>query len=102
MEDIFEPRLSDLLKAISDIRELQRQQFERLDKLISNSAEKESYTVEEAAERLRKAKWTVRQWCNLGYAQATKIRSRGRTGEWRISHDELVRLQNEGPLHSSS
>ena len=42
---------------------------------------------------------SIRQWCNKGQVMgARKVRGKGRTGEWRIAHDELVRLQNEGPL----
>jgi hypothetical protein len=69
----------------------------RLEKQVSVSTAKENYTVEEAAERLGRAKWTVRQWCNLGQARANRIRGSGRKGEWRIAHDELGRLHNEGP-----
>jgi hypothetical protein len=70
----------------------------RLEKLSAASLQKESYTVKEVAERLGKSWYTVRQWCNLGRAHATKIHGRGRQGEWRIPHQELVRLQNDGPL----
>jgi hypothetical protein len=74
--------------------------IERLDRIevsLALSVEKESYTVEEVAERLERAQWTVRRWCSLGQVAAKKIRGKGRTGEWRIPHTELVRLQNEGP-----
>jgi hypothetical protein len=33
---------------------------------------------------------------------AYKVHGKGRTGEWRIPHQELVRLQNEGPLSEGS
>ena len=73
---------------------------ERLDRLEQNlamSREKEAYTVDEAAKRLNRRPWTVRQWCNKGeVAGAYKVRGKGRTGEWRIPHDALVRVQNEG------
>jgi transposase len=58
---------------------------------------KEGYTIEEVAERLNRAEYTVRQWCNKGQANARKVHGKGRTGEWRVSPDELARLQAEGP-----
>jgi transposase len=76
--------------------------LERLDRLEKHQAVavvKESYTTEEVAARLNRSEWTVRQWCNKGQVQgAKKVHGKGRTGEWRISHGELVRLQNHGPL----
>ncbi len=53
---------------------------------------KEAYTTEEAAERLGRSDWTVRQWCNKGQVPgAYKVRVKGRTGA------TLARLQAEGP-----
>jgi hypothetical protein len=73
--------------------------IERIETRLALSVEKESYTVEEAAERLDRKPWTVRQWCNkLQVNGAYKVHGKGRTGEWRIPHEELVRLQNRGPL----
>src|SRR5438132_14111742 len=87
-----EDRIAPLLGAIV-------QRLERLEERLSLSVVKESYTTEEAAERLGRSEWTVRQWCNKSQVKgAKKVRGKGRTGEWRIPHDELVRLQNEGPL----
>jgi hypothetical protein len=75
------------------------QRLEQLEDRLAISVVKECYTTEEVAERLGRSEWTVRQWCNKGQVRgARKVRSKGRTGEWRIPHDELVRLQNEGPL----
>jgi hypothetical protein len=75
------------------------QRLERIEHKLEMNVEKETYTVEEAAERLGRRPWTVRQWCNLGQVRgAYKVRGQGRRGEWRIPHEELVRLQNEGPL----
>jgi hypothetical protein len=74
--------------------------FDQLEKRLALSVEKESYTVAEAAVRLDRSRWTVREWCNQGQAKAKKVRGKGRTGEWRIPHEELVRLQNEGPCRS--
>jgi len=32
--------------------------------------------------------------------RASKVPGKGRKGEWRVSHAELLRLQGEGPLHN--
>lgn len=56
---------------------------------------KETYTTDEVAERVGLSPWTIRQWCNHGKIHALKIRGRGRKGEWRIPHGELLRLQGE-------
>jgi transposase len=86
--------------------DLLRELVERLDRIerrLELNVEKEAYTVEEAAERLNRSPWTVRQWCNKGQVEdAYKVHGKGRTGEWRIPHAELVRLQNEGPLPEGS
>jgi excisionase family DNA binding protein len=84
---------------IRQVLEQQQVQLDRIEKSLALSVEKETYTTEEVAERLGFGVWTVRQWCNKGRVQsAKKIHGRGRQGEWRIPHEELVRLQNEGPL----
>jgi hypothetical protein len=74
---------------------------ERIDQLEKNLAiarPKETYTTAEAAERLKRAPWTVRDWCNKGQVPgAYRVKGKGRRGEWRITHDALVRVQNEGP-----
>jgi hypothetical protein len=59
---------------------------------------KKAYTTAEAAERLPtlKSEWSVRQACNKGRIQAYKVPGKG-DGEWRISHDEIVRVGAEGP-----
>ncbi len=59
--------------------------------------QKEAYTTKEVAERLERAEWTVRQWCNLGKVpEAYKVHGKGRNGEWRIPHEAVVRIQNKG------
>jgi transposase len=67
-------------------------------KSLLSSTVRDSYTVEQAAKRLGKAEWTVRQWCNKGLVPgAQKVHGRGRQGEWRVPHEALVRLETEGP-----
>jgi hypothetical protein len=75
------------------------ERLERIERHLALAVEKEWYTTEEAAERLGRKVWPVRQWCNKGQVPgAKKVRGKGRAGEWRIPHEGLVRLQNEGPL----
>lgn len=60
---------------------------------------KEFYTTAEVAQILRRRPYTVREWCRLGRIHAEKAHSgRGLDDEWRVSHEELVRIQNEGLL----
>jgi hypothetical protein len=70
--------------------------------LVQTRTVKEWYSTGEAAERLGRAEYTIREWCRLGRAQARKKPcGRGKGGEWLISHAELERLCNEGPLPTS-
>ena len=78
------------------------ERLDRLEKYQSLAVVKEGYTVEEVAERLGRRPWTVRQWCNKGLAKGKKVHGKGRTGEWRIPHEELLRLQADGPLKEAA
>lgn len=75
-------------------------QFEEMKALIlSMPHARETYTVEQAAERIGRRPWTVRQWCNLGQVPgAMKKRGRGKTGEWVLPHEVVLWLEREGPL----
>lgn len=67
--------------------------------LASQRTVKEWYTTHDIAAMFDKAEYTVREWCRLGRINAVKIPSlRGGEQEWRISHAEVVRYQNEGLL----
>ena len=60
---------------------------------------KEFYTTKEVARILGRKRYTVCEWCRLGRVNAKKTHAgRGQDDEWRISHVELVRIQNEGLL----
>lgn len=80
--------------------------LERLDRIetalntiIRQRTVKEYYTTAEVAQLLGRAEFTVREWCRLGRVWAQKRKcGRGNTKEWIISHDELMRIQNEGLL----
>ena len=86
--------LSAVLAGIKERLDSQQEQLLRLERLLARSEVKETYTTKEIAAKLGRSEWTVRQWCNRRQAKARKLRD----GEWRIPHEELVRLQNDGPL----
>jgi hypothetical protein len=77
-----------------------KEQLGWIEQRLGLSVVKDAYTPEEVGDRLpsKRTPWTVRQWCNRGQARAHKVHGKGRQGEWRITHEELLRLQNEGPL----
>lgn len=67
--------------------------------LLRQRPSKEWYSTAEVANLLRRAEYTVREWCRNGRLKAKKKPcGRGKGGEWLISHQELTRLQNEGLL----
>jgi hypothetical protein len=60
---------------------------------------KQSYSTHDVARILGKRPFTVREWCRLGRINARRALSgRGVDKEWRITHQELERIQNEGLL----
>ena len=70
-----------------------------LQSLLKERTIKEWYTTAEVAKLLSKAEFTVREWCRLGRVGAQKKKcGRGVASEWIISHEELVRVQNQGLL----
>lgn len=75
------------------------------DRTVRGAILKEYYTTQEIAQILKKRPYTVREWCRLGRVHGEKSHAgRGLDEEWRISHEELTRIQNEGllPLHKFS
>jgi hypothetical protein len=73
------------------------ERLNRLETLHSLNIVKEGYTVADVAKRMNRSPYCVRQWANRGHIKASKVRGNGRDGEWRISADELARIQREGP-----
>jgi hypothetical protein len=70
-----------------------------LQTLLKQHTVKEWYSTSEIAEFLGRAEYTVREWCRCGRIGASKRHyARGAYPEWMISHEELVRVQNEGLL----
>lgn len=67
--------------------------------LVQQRTIKDFYTTDDLSRMFGKAPYTVREWCRLGRINAQKVPSlRGGEQEWRISHAELIRYQNEGLL----
>ncbi len=74
------------------------ERLDRIERSQSLTVVKEAYTTTEAAERLDRSEWTVRNWCNRGQVDgAYKVRGKGRTGEWRLTHEAVTDLQSKGP-----
>ncbi len=66
-----------------------------LAELLRQKAVKEWYSTAEVAVLVGKAEYTVREWCRQGRVAAEKApNGRG----WLISHAELTRVRNYGPL----
>ena len=59
---------------------------------VAPKASRKYLSVEEAAERLDRSAWTIRQLCKSGQIKAVK----GNDGCWRIPADEVARLEEEG------
>jgi hypothetical protein len=70
-----------------------------LSELIGQRAIKNWYTTAEIGDILDKSEYTVREWCRLGRVRAGKRAcGHGKSKEWIIGHEELMRLRNEGLL----
>ncbi len=72
---------------------------QKLDALLQQRTIQEWYDTNTVAEILNKSAYSVREWCRLGRVNASKRRTgRGRTKDWMISHEELMRIKAEGLL----
>ena len=80
-------RISNMESQLAEVHALLKKQ-ERL----LRPTEKKSYAVPEIAALTGYKEWTIRQACNKGRIKGKK----GDDGRWRVPHDELVRLQDEG------
>jgi excisionase family DNA binding protein len=80
--------MQDVLEILARIEKQQQEILSRL----TPKASRKYLTVEEAAGRLDRSAWTVRQLCNLGLIRAVK----GEDKTWRIPADEVARLEEEG------
>jgi hypothetical protein len=71
----------------------------KIDSLLRQPRDQESYNVAQFSERVGREEFTTREWCRLGRIKASKRRcGRGTSLEWGISHDELLRYLSEGLL----
>ena len=78
----------DIVKILARI---EKQNLEIL-AAIAPKANRKYLSVEEAAERLNRSSWTIRQLCNAGQIKGIK----GNDGCWRIPADEVDRLEVNG------
>jgi len=70
-----------------------------IQQLVEQRLSRDWYTTAEAAQVLGRRPFTVREWCRLGRVHGEKtICGRGLDAEWRISREELIRIQNHGLL----
>ena len=92
-EDVLIPILREILQ---NQRELEKK-FVAL--VPSRQDNRQLLSVAETAAVLNRRPFTVREWCRTHRVLAEKALSgRGRSKEWRISRDEIDRIQNEGLL----
>ncbi len=92
-------RLDSILLTVRQVSERLTAVERDVSLLVSQRTIKEWYTTQDIATMFNKAEYTVREWCRLHRINAAKVPSlRGGEQEWRISHAELVRYQNEGLL----
>lgn len=89
-------RVEALVLQLSDrLKEMEK----ALTSLIAKDSKREWYTIREVAGMLHRDEYTVREWARLGRINANKLESgRGDKGEWRVAHEEVIRIQNEGLL----
>jgi hypothetical protein len=83
-----------------DVVDARLQRMETLlDRLVQQRTVKDWYGIEEVAQILGRAEFTVREWARLGRVRAEKRGSgRGKYQSWVISHAELERIQRQGLL----
>lgn len=93
---ILQEELGELRTRLAAIESLLQEVHEQT---VNGSIVREYYSTQEVAKLLSKRPYTVREWCRLGRVHGEKSHSgRGLEEEWRISHEELKRIQNEGLL----
>lgn len=83
-----------LEERLAKVEALLKEIFEAL---VNKGQIQEYYSTAEAARYLGKKPYTVREWCRLGRVKAIRAKSgRGYDPEWRLTHDELLRIKREG------
>ena len=92
-------QLDNLSQTLQAIVERLDELKQSLETLAEQRPHKDWYTVAELAQVLGRAEYTVREWCRRRRINACKKQfPRGAYPEWLISHEELVRVRNEGLL----
>jgi hypothetical protein len=76
---------------LDGIRQIREQNLEIL-RLLGVVRSRRWHNMQDAAQRLDRSAWTLRQLCSHGRINAV----RGEDGQWRISADEVARLEQEG------
>ncbi|MCC7086525.1 MAG: hypothetical protein IT427_16120 [Pirellulales bacterium] len=67
--------------------------------MLSQRQIQDWYDTASAAEQLDRDSYTVREWCRQERCKAEKRNcGRGKSKEWMISHEELMRIKSEGLL----
>ncbi len=79
------------------------QRLERIEAVLTMLVEQQqvqdSYDTATVAKILGKSVYTVREWCRQGRVRAEKRPcGRGHTKDWKLSHEELIRIKSEGLL----
>jgi hypothetical protein len=91
--------VSQLENQVTQILEGVNRLHAKMDCLVVHRVPKEWYTTAEIATLVKREPFTVREWCRHHRVHAEKrAAGRGKHKEWMISHDELLRFQNEGLL----
>jgi len=96
-------QLDETTKALTErIASLEHTISELRDFILKQQPAKDSYSTQEIASILGRRPYTVREWCRLQRINAYKAMcGRGCEEEWRVTHEELCRIQNEGLLPTS-
>jgi len=76
---------------LEEVHQIKEQNLEIL-RLLRSAKDRRWYDLQEAGERLGRKAWTLGQLCRYGSIQAEQ----GANNQWRISADELARLEREG------
>jgi hypothetical protein len=68
-----------------------------LQELVTQRSIKDFYSTAEVARRVGRSAYQVREWCRARRIQAVKRNTgRGRSKEWMVPHEELVRYESYG------
>ncbi len=87
----------------AQLTDVQMKLEQLLEMHTGSKEQREWYTVEEAAKRMTRAPFTVREWCREGRIHARKrLERRGGAVLWNISASEIARIKDQGLLPPDS